>query len=100
MQERNEIHQMVNPIEDAILTKFDFDLPVTEWTMKMTATEVYQACFDRKPNQKDLNSIKPFLGKKGVQIISYRNVNHFLMPAQQCGFSNETDSPLNQEWVI
>jgi putative DNA primase/helicase len=53
MQESNKNHQSINPIEDGILSRFDWDKPSSLWTHKMTPTEIYQACFDKKPNQKD-----------------------------------------------
>jgi putative DNA primase/helicase len=68
MQLRNEQHQNISPIEDAILTKFDWDSPSHLWTKRLTMTEIYQLCFDKKPNRADLNAIKPFITKKGVKV--------------------------------
>lgn len=81
MQENNINHQSINPIEDAILSKFEWDKPQSLWTHQMTATEIYQACFDKKPNQKDLNAIKPSLDKLGVIFKNHRNKNVFYMPS-------------------
>lgn len=81
MQGRNVQHMAIIPIEDAILSKFDWDKPKTLWTHRMTFTMIYQSCFDKKPNKPDLNAIKPFLEKLGVQIIKPKNVNTALMPA-------------------
>lgn len=81
MQESNKNHQSINPIEDGILSRFDWDKPQTLWTHKMTPTEIYQACFDKKPNQKDLNMIKPFLESMGVKITKPKNQVTAFMPS-------------------
>jgi hypothetical protein len=80
MQERNKNHTALIPIEDAILSRFNWEDKVTLWTNRMTLTEIYQACFDKKPNKTDLNTIKPFLVKLGVTIIKPKNINTALMP--------------------
>ena len=80
MQLRNEQHQSINPIHDAILSKFDFESPPIEWVNKMTTNEIYQECFCRLPNKSEANAIKPFLTKLNVKIITPKNVNTFLMP--------------------
>lgn len=81
MQESNKNHQSINPIEDGILSRFDWDKPQALWTHKMTPTEIYQACFDKKPNQKDLNMIKPFLENQGVKITKPNNRLTASMPS-------------------
>ena len=81
MQKRNEAHTAIVPIEDAILSKFEWDDKPTMWTNRMTFTDVYQSCFDKKPNKMDLNTIKPFLIKLGVSIIKPKNVQTALMPS-------------------
>jgi Virulence-associated protein E/VirE N-terminal domain len=84
MQENNAInHQSINPIEDAILSKFEWDKPQSLWTYKMTATDIYQACFDKKPNRTDLNAIKPILERQSVVITKPKNVLTFFMPSSK-----------------
>lgn len=83
MQENNQTHQLINPIEDAILSKFDWDKSSSLWTHKMTPTEIYQACFDKKPNKRDLNMIKPFLETQGVKITKPKNQVTAFMPSSK-----------------
>ena len=81
MQANNEKnHQVLDPVEDAILSKFNWNCPVEERDNRMTMTEIYQAMFDRKPSKTDLNKIRPFLEKLGVKIISPKNVQTAFMP--------------------
>ena len=64
MQENNRLnHQSVNPIEDAILSVFNWEQPHQFWIRRMTATEIYKACFDKAglPSQKDLNAINAII---------------------------------------
>lgn len=81
MQIRNEAnHQSAPPMKDAMISKFDWACSRDNWTNKMTATEIYQACFDKKPNQKDLNEIKPFAQKMGVLIGATNGCSTYMMP--------------------
>jgi putative DNA primase/helicase len=81
MQARNNAnHQTINPVEDAILTVFAWDVDSELWDNKMTATEIYQACFDKKPNQRDLNMIKPIINKLGVKVGATKGKTTYSMP--------------------
>jgi len=81
MQERNSNnHQTVLPMDDAIKTMFAWDVDSHLWEKKMTATQIYQACFDKVPKQKELNQIKPILIKLGVKIGNTKGVTTYYMP--------------------
>lgn len=80
MQDRNQHHQTINPIEDAIMSKFDWDSDSSYWSKRMTMTEVYQSCFDKKPNQRDLNAIKPVLIKMNVYFKRSKGLDRAVMP--------------------
>lgn len=83
MQERNAAnHQTISPIEDAILSGFDWDAPRTNWNNKMTSTQIYQHCFDKKPSQKDLNQIKPVMEKMKVNFSKPKGITTYLMPSR------------------
>jgi hypothetical protein len=87
MQLRNEQHQNINPIEDAILTKFDWDSDSRYWNNRMTMTEIYQSCFDKKPNRADLNAIKPFIVKKMVKVYTKNGCVVGIMPEVKGNFN-------------
>jgi putative DNA primase/helicase len=93
MQVSNADHQSINPIEDGILSKFDWDSEESQWAERMTMTEIYQACFDKKPNRTDLNAIKPFLIKCGVRIVRIHGAMTAYMPAVRRMTSSADDMP-------
>ena len=81
MQENNRLnHQSINPIEDAILGAFDWEKPKDFWNERYTATQIYQMCFDKKPNQKDLNAIKPILVELGVENYPSNGTTRYKLP--------------------
>lgn len=82
MQQRNSLrHQTIDPVEDAILTKFDWEEKRELWNNKLTATEIYQGLFDKKPNRKDLNAIKPTLLRLGVKYVTIKGADKAVMPS-------------------
>lgn len=82
LQKRNaEQHQTIDPVKDAILTKFDWDSEPMTWDNRLSMTEIYQALFDKKPNQKDLNAIKPIVVSLGVETKTSKGICRAYMPA-------------------
>ncbi len=81
MQENNRLnHQSLSPIEEIIRSSFDWDAPKHLWTHKHTATQIYQLFFDKKPDKKEVNSIKPILIELGVQSVPSRGYTWYKMP--------------------
>ena len=81
MQENNRLnHQSLSPIEEIIRSSFDWDAPRHLWTHKHTATQIYQLFFDKKPDKKEVNSIKPILIGLGVESVPSRGYAWYKMP--------------------
>src|SRR5574343_257800 len=81
LQKRNaEQHQTIDPVRDAILTRFNWDSEEMTWDNRMTMSQIYQVLFDKKPNQKDLNAIKPIVVSLGVEITTSKGLDRALMP--------------------
>jgi putative DNA primase/helicase len=79
MQTHNQkYHQLINPIEDALESKYDFTILGTN---RMTATQIYRECFvDKVPTQKDLNTLAAYLVKKGIVKVMGKGVTIYKMP--------------------
>jgi len=81
MQENNRLnHQSVSPIEEVILSGFDWGAPKHLWTHKYTATQIYQLFFDKKPDKKEVNAIKPILIEQGIESVASRGYAWYKMP--------------------
>ena len=81
MQENNRLnHQSVNPIEEVIMCGFEWEAPKHLWTNKYTATQIYQLFFDKKPDKKEVNAIKPVLIELGVESVTSRGYAWYKLP--------------------